>query len=262
MLPFYGEIGMPIQNVLINPFENNYLKPELTFYKLTEYDNHGIKVISPEFSGRCDEYLNKAFHINVKFPVMYIDGKLWMSLSFSEIQSHYLAIKNAKGIVGTGGLGLGYFTLRVASKDDVERVDVYEINPKVIQFFKDSFSRRKCFKKINFIEGDVREKIGEQYYNFFFMDIYPVMELDQQLIDDIHLSYKYDTITNYHFWGQERVLLAACNLGYMDIYDLTSQERQYFSYWFDSGKKGLYDNDIEWCNQEMIEDCLSAMGRI
>lgn len=243
----------------VNPFKDNFLQKEIAFYRLVDYDVDGIKIITKTVNGRLGEYLNKAFHIDVKFPVMFIDDELWMSLSFAEVQSHYLPIKYANGVVGTGGLGMGYFTLRAAAKYNVDRVDVYEMNPRVIQFFKDSFSRRKGFKKINFIEGDVRVNLKGKEYDFFFMDIYQSMELNQWVIDDIINSTEYSTIIHYHFWGLERVVLAGYNQGIISHIQFSKEEREFFGQWIESGKENMYDNDAEFYSRELLGSCLKAM---
>ena len=243
-----------------NPFADNFLKKELAFYRVTDYDEDGVRIITKTLDGRIAEYLNKGFYTDVQFPVMFIDGNLWMSLSFAEIQSHFLPIEYANGVVGTGGLGMGYFTLRAAAKDEVERVDVYEINPRVIEFFKKSFSRRKGFKKINFIEGDVRLNLKGKEYDFFFMDIYQSMELNQWVIDDINNSKEYSTIIHYHFWGLERIVLAGYNKHIISAANFAIEEIEYFKQWMESGKENMYDNDADCYSEDEIENCLTALG--
>ena len=248
----------PMSNT-VNPFKDNFLQKEIAFYRLVDYDADGVKIITKTVNGRLGEYLNKGFHIDVKFPVMFIDNELWMSLSFAEVQSHHLPIKYANGVVGTGGLGMGYFTLRAAAKDNVDRVDVYEMNPKVIEFFKKSFSRRKGFKKINFIEGDVRVNLKGKEYDFFFMDIYQSMELNQWVIDDIINSTEYSTIIHYHFWGLERIVLAGYNQGLISHVQFSREERKFFVQWMESGKNNMYDNDAEYNPPELMRECLKAL---
>jgi len=243
----------------INPFDDRLLDRELAFYKLGEYDEDGIRIVTKKVEGRLGEYLSKGFRTGVHFPVMFIDGDLWMSLSFSEIQSHYLPIEYANGVVGTGGLGMGYFTLRAAVKDSVERVDVYEIDPRVIKFFKKSFSRRKGFKKINFIEGDVRQTLKGKEYDFFFMDIYQAMELNQAMIDDINFVLDVNTVIHYHLWGMERIILAAYNKKIIGPHNFTNEERWFFGQFLESDKYGLYDNDSDYEPNTMIESCLLAL---
>jgi hypothetical protein len=153
-----------------------------------------------------------------------------MSLSFMEIQSHYLPIQFATGVVGTCGLGLGYFALRTAMMDDVEEVIVFEQDKRIINFFKKSFVKREGFDKIRFIHGDAREKINEYKFTFDFLyvDIYSTL-LSNQIPDDIKL-FK-DKCNAYHFWGLERVILDAIEHEIIHPKDLDYQIIQYLQMW-------------------------------
>jgi len=92
----------------MNPFSEEYTKREIKEYGLKTYSKNGIEVETRALEGRCDEYLNKAFFTGcINAPIMSIDGEIWMSLTPMEIQSHFVAIKRARGVVGTGGLGMG-----------------------------------------------------------------------------------------------------------------------------------------------------------
>ena len=124
----------------INPFIDEDITQEIEFYGLKSYNDDHISVETVELIGRCDDYFNVNFRTgNLKVPIFKIDGSLWMSLTPMEIQSQWIAINTAKGKVGIGGLGMGYALLRIMEKEEVTSVDVWEINPHVIKFFKSNF---------------------------------------------------------------------------------------------------------------------------
>lgn len=215
-----------------NRFDDAYAQEEIEWYGLKEYNKNGVKVFSVNMKGRADEFFNKRFWIGeITIPMFTVDKQLWMSLSPMEIQSAALAIDNAWGYVGTGGLGMGYFALKCAEKDNVHEVKVWEISRNVIDFFNESFKDRKGFEKIKVIEGDVRE-MEDQQFSFFYMDIYSSMLGDIVLEDMDNFWKNGNDAGQYHFWGQEKVLLQAV-LNEMGIH-IEDKESDYFQEFFAS----------------------------
>lgn len=200
-----------------NPFTDEFMAEEVAFYDMPEYDQDGIKLVKEVIKGRCDDYLNKAFRLGdgPATPMLFIDGKLWMSLSYSEAQSHFLPIQFATGTVATAGLGLGYFVLRVMEKPDVKEVWVFELEPRVIEFWRNTFSNRTGFEKVKFVVGDARKTMQGYEFDSVFVDIYQDAMPDE-VISDIELFNRENRINKngrlmhmegYHFWCQEKVVL-------------------------------------------------------
>lgn len=210
-----------------NRFDDDYSQQEIDWYGLKDYNKNGVKIVTRNLRGRADEYFNKRFWIGeISAPTFYINNCVWMSLTPMEIQSAAIAIERAWGYVGTGGLGMGYFALKCAEKDSVSEVKVWEINRNVIDFFNESFKDRKGFEKIKVIEGDVREMKNEQF-SFFYMDIYASM-LGNEVLEDIDNFWKHgNDAGQYHFWGQEKVLMQGV-ISDMGIH-LESDETEYFT---------------------------------
>lgn len=256
----------------MNPFTDEYLIQEVEFYcnGLTlPYEKEGVvvKLVTP--TGRLDDYLNVNYRASSEqVPLLQIDGSTWMSLTYMELQSAYLAIKRAKGKVGTGGLGLGYFALRAANKEEVESIDVYETEERVIRYFQDTLSHRPEYRKINIIKQDVRT-VENKSYDFFFMDVYQTLLPDKVLEDMSHFTNK-NNITPYHFWGEEKVILE----GIIEEYDVTyinKDEKDYFKLWIDAGLNELYrsalgrdfiDRYLEQRQFPMYKDLVSAAEEI
>ena len=103
------------------------------------------------------------FDGKVKFPVLLENGKVWMSVVISEIESMEKPIELAHGKVITYGLGLGYYAFMAAEKPEVESVTVVEMNPKVISLFEKHLLPQFPHKeKIHIVEADALEFIDQQ----------------------------------------------------------------------------------------------------
>jgi hypothetical protein len=219
-----------------NPFTSEFVEEEVEFYDLPKpYSKAGIEVRLVEPKGPVSDYLNKNWRIfkpGFKVPVLLVDGELWMSLTPMEIQSFYVPITLAYGEVGTAGLGLGYFALRAAGMPEVEKVDVFERDQRVVDFFMARFGKRPEMGKIAISVGDARKEMlwkdAKRSFDFVFMDVYQTM-LSDAVVDDITLFNQKGSVETYRFWGQERVLLDAFMAG--EKPELSYLERAYFMQW-------------------------------
>lgn len=258
-----------------NPFSDKYVKREIRWYGLKPYqvDGVSIKILNPQM--RIDDYLNKNWRIDddLMVPTLFIDGQLWMSLTPMEIQSQYLAILNAGGEVGVAGLGMGYSALKIAQKADVDKVTVFEIDPRIVNFFRKTFRRRKGFDKIEFVVGDAREEVPKHQFDFLYVDIYKTM-LPDEIVSDIGLfqGSVHEFPDGYHFWGQERVLVdSALALCIIEPDDLGIQMRAYLTRWMQTPVSedddrlkgytldGMYDPK---CGPDFAESVLDALGML
>lgn len=232
-----GRFGVtPEIRLLANPFTNKFVEEEVAFYALPKpYSKAGVEVRLVEPRGTLSDYLNKNWRIfkpGFKVPALFVDGKLWMSLTPMEIQSLYVPITLAYGEVGTAGLGLGYFALRAAGMPEVEKVHVFEREPRVVDFFMARFGKRPEMEKIEITVGDARKEMlwkdAKQSFDYVFMDVYQTM-LSDAVIEDILLFNKKGAAETYRFWGQERILLDAFVAG--ENPKLSYLERAYFMKW-------------------------------
>jgi len=228
-----------------NPFTDQYVTEELTWYSPQPYDDgDGLTVTLHRDFGRVDDYLNRRFRVGTwdTIPILRLDGQLWMSLSPMEIQSGALAITCASGLCATAGAGLGYVALRMAEQDDVDRVDVYERDPRVVRYVQRHFAGNPALEKVQFLLGDVREALTDQDYDYVFMDIYRGMHDDDTLTDLLHFTTR-NSIAEYRFWGQERVLLDAITLGMRP--ELHWAERMFLCTWQDTPLEGHPEETLE-----------------
>lgn len=118
-------------------------------------------------------YFTEAF----TYPSVLQDGREWMSIKPSEIESSQAAVDGAFGRVVTFGLGLGYFAFMASEKPEVESVKVVELDPAVIALFRQhllpQFPHRN---KISVIQADafdfLEHGMAEIQPDFVFMDIW------------------------------------------------------------------------------------------
>jgi hypothetical protein len=217
-----------------NPFTNAYLREEVEMYGQPPVDDNGVKIIYDKPVGRIDDYLNINFCVlDFEVPLLFIDGRIWMSLTRMEVQSQHLPIQFAGGEVGTCGLGLGHFVLRAMAKPDVDSIKVFESDPRIIKFFTEAFRDRPGFDKVQIIEGNARETCRGHYFDFLYADIYPTLLADE-CITDIALFNDNNEINEngYHFWGLERVVMDALQQDLIEGSMLDFPTRYYFHKWF------------------------------
>ena len=118
-------------------------------------------------------YFPEAF----SYPSVMQDGREWMSIKPSEIESSQAAIDAVRGRVVTFGLGLGYFAFMAARKAEVASVTVVERDPAVILLFQEQILPQfSCKDKISVIQSDAFDYLEHDMKStspdFVFMDIW------------------------------------------------------------------------------------------
>lgn len=235
-----------------NPFLDDFLREEVEWYGKPE----GVKYIRPQM--RCDDYLNVNFRLDPGFdiPILVRDNIIWMSLTWMEVQSAWLAIKRAHGHAATIGLGLGYFTLRAVEKSEVKRLTVFEQDADNITWFHLNFKHRPGFEKIEFVPGDARETCRDYHFDTMFADHYPVIGDEKVAIDAVGFK-TMNVIDDYRFWGYERFVADAFEHHEMvQEDDLCDDHRLYFDYWQGS-ECGRLRRDV--FDERFVEQVIEAM---
>ena len=228
-------------------FTNEYYEGQLSKYQNLEPKEIGsVKLMYKDISGRLDGYLYKSFEIIKKVPILTIDGRTWMSLTPMEIQSHFLPIKKAEGVVGVAGLGFGYYIQEILQKDEVKSIDVYEINQDVIDMYIANFGEHE---KLNIIKADALEMKYKEY-DFFYADIYP-KQMNVIAIEHKSLLTHHNNIGEYFFWTQEAMVYTLL-LGNADVYDLSDFDiREFISVLL--REKGNYLMDTKYYIKDIKE---------
>ncbi len=162
------------QNIKPKPFKGNGY--ELTYltikpHQCLPYDDIDIS----------DKYIevSKIGYFDEPFSYLAVlkDDVVWMSTDPNEINTMKRAISETKGHVLTFGLGLGYFALMSAKKDDVKDVTIVEKDEAIINIFKKHILPLFEFKeKIHIIHDDafdyVRKNHLDKMYDYLFIDIW------------------------------------------------------------------------------------------
>ena len=148
-------------------------------------------------------YFDKKF----KYPAIYQNNILWMSVTPNEINTMANDIKKATGKVITVGLGLGYYAYHVSLKDDVDEVIIIEKDQEVIELFKNyilpKFKNKTKIKIYNqdafcfFRNPSNLELLNST--NYIFIDIW------HDVSDGLPLYQEFKKIENelgleFHYW--------------------------------------------------------------
>lgn len=219
-----------------DPFSDDYVIAEVEWYGVTEpmiLGDAEIKIDHPV--GRLDNYFSVDFRVgDLMSPRLTIKGETWMSLTPMEIESSALPIYLAEGRVMTTGLGMGYYTLRVAGKPNVESVTVYEENEDVINAFIEIHKDKHpgLLDKITIVHNSFRD-MKDQEFDFVFIDPYQSM-LDEDVENDIRIVFDNNDIGMYYFWGMELAIVFAVNACVIQASAVPWPVKAFFRKWHDS----------------------------
>ncbi|MDY6084541.1 MAG: hypothetical protein SPI25_04760 [Dialister sp.] len=112
----------------------------------------------------------------VTVPVIYEDGRVWMSIVESEITSMKRPLAKARGHVITYGLGLGYYPFMASEKEEVTSVTIIERSPDVISIFERALLPHFPYKeKIRILQEDAFRYVNDQKdgaYDYAFADFW------------------------------------------------------------------------------------------
>ena len=145
------------------------------------------------------------------YPAVLQDGREWMTLLPNEINSQKRYVKEAFGKVVTYGLGLGYYALHVALKDDVERVDVVDISDDVINLFKQNVLPQfpeKARKKINVIKKDAflfAQGLKDGDYDYIYVDIWHDCQDGAELYPRFKELERFCKTAKYGYWIEDSI---------------------------------------------------------
>jgi hypothetical protein len=244
--------------VKLDPFRENYPEREIAKFRPVPFDNYGVRVTMERPQGRLDDYLSVNFRPGngPEMPVCTVDGRLVMSLTWMEAQSFWLPIQRARGVVGTSGLGLGYFPIRAAQKPEVSKVVVFERHRGVIKYFREAFAGRPELDKIAIVPGGALTRCKGYTFDYFLADHYLEL-LPDAAVSDITVLTGANVIKEYQFWGWERVLYEALTLRIRPR--VRSWEGDYFARFFRSEYSTLARSFS--VDRGFVEDAILAMGR-
>lgn len=107
------------------------------------------------------------FRERFAYPAVEQDGREWMAVKPSEIETMRAPIEEATGRVVTFGLGLGYFAYMVSEKPDVTSLDIVERSEEAIALFEEHILPQFPNKgKIRIIRCDAFEFLSENMWQY------------------------------------------------------------------------------------------------
>ena len=179
-------------NLKYNPFEG-FVYDELTIDEVTFSEHTPIGYFEKEFV----------------YPAVVKSNTIWMSIIPHEIRTMGEPIRNAKGNVLVLGLGLGYYLFHILNKKDVERVDVIELDKRIISlFYKYLINKFPHVEKLNIIHADGIEylKNTNKKYNYVFSDIWHNVGDGEMLYLRIKALEKLHPTTHFDYWIEKSIL--------------------------------------------------------
>ena len=116
-----------------------------------------------------------ALHRHTWATMHRVYGEIVMEDSDPELRQHLPVWMRAQGRVLVTGLGLGCVVRGLTAKEEVEKIDVIEIDRKIIEKIGPEF---EADARVRIIEGDaLKHPIGNEKYEFAWHDLW---------IDEIH----------------------------------------------------------------------------
>lgn len=191
----------------MKPYDFEYIKSKINEYnclisakKIGSFEIKNIKNPGEYIDGYM---YRKKGNLDVSILELHGPDNIWMRISPMEIESSYMFIKYAKGVVGVVGLGLGYVVQELAKKEEVKKVVVYEKEKDIIDLYYSSFKENN---KIEIINEDAFKAKGEKF-DYFYVDIYEY-KLHTKVVEDFKTFNNLHNIEEYFFWGLEHFLLS------------------------------------------------------
>lgn len=161
------------------------------------------------------------FTEDFRAPVVEENGREWMTVTPSEINTMTADIRAAFGDVAVFGLGLGYYAFMVSQKPEVSRVVVIERDPAVISLFNEfilpQFPNRD---KITVVEADAyayAENMGDQKFDCAYVDIW------HDVLDGVEMYLKMKRLekhspgTQFLYWIEPSMLAWLRGMALMEL---------------------------------------------
>lgn len=161
------------------------------------------------------------FRERFAYPAVEQDGREWMAVKPSEIETMRAPIEEATGRVVTFGLGLGYFAYMVSEKPDVTSLDIVERSEEAIALFErhilPQFPNKEKIRIIRsdafgFLNENMWQDARQERYDYAFIDLWHdtadglEMYLKAKRIEhELHTS---GMRTRFAYWVEKSLLSA------------------------------------------------------
>ncbi len=188
-IPTHNELYKRYFFEMVHLLDNSVYENNL-YYKTIEFPelkgkkwSFGRAQYKPYQAFVCNDFKHKSdgrvipqigfFNKTFSYPVVYENGREWMSITPNEIETMVHGIQKSRGKTLTFGLGLGYFAFMASVKDNVQEVTVVERDEEIIEMFKKyllvQFPNKE---KIRIIKSDAFEYAQTQMKNGGFDFVY------------------------------------------------------------------------------------------
>jgi spermidine synthase len=143
-------------------------------YAITEEEKRRCEMIDRIHHRREYLGLKVGTYVVLKRKVGF--NEVVMSDTFMERESNFDFVKNARGDVLIGGLGIGMVLLAIQDKLEVTSVTVVEIEPEIINLVKPQLPLNQ---KVTIVQGDIFAYTPTQKFDTIYFDIWDNICSDQ-----------------------------------------------------------------------------------
>lgn len=145
------------------------------------------------------------------YPAVLQGGREWMTLLPNEINSQKKYVDAAFGKVLTYGMGLGYYVLQAALKDEVESVTAVDIDENVIKIFNDNILPQfppHARKKVRVVSADAfkfAENLKEGDFDYIYADIWHDVADGAYMYGKLKQCEKFCPSAKYGYWIEDTI---------------------------------------------------------
>ena len=151
------------------------------------------------------------FDKDYSYPAVLKNGREWMTLLPNEINSQLRYIGEASGKVLTYGLGLGYYAMKVALRNEVSSVTVVDCDEEVINLFNSEILPRFpefVRKKLAVIKSDAfsfAEGLKDGDFDYIYADIWHDASDGADLYKKFKEREKFCKPAKYGYWIEDTI---------------------------------------------------------
>ena len=189
-------------------------------FKAEKFGHWEVEKVPPMSKNRV---VQRGYHSRVRDEALYWmlkhNGKVWMTTSLLDMQSHAVHVKHAKGTVMVCGIGMGVFLYNIALKPEVDRIVAVDINYDIMEWCKERAKKWDGFDKIQWLVSDARtlqRPILTAHYGMvngpdhLYVDIWPTL-MDKRTMTDVTTIQRQVLARNVGWWGHELWFMLWCN---------------------------------------------------
>ncbi len=161
------------------------------------------------------------FTEDFRAPVVEENGREWMTVTPSEINTMTADIEAAYGRVAVFGLGLGYYAFMASEKPNVSEVVVIERDASVISLFREFILPQFPHKdKITIVEEDAyvyAENMGDKLFDCAYVDIWHDVLDGVEMYLKMKRLEKHSPETKFLYWIEPSMLAWLRGMALMEI---------------------------------------------